>query len=486
MQGLFYWMKKIKIIFAFAFLPFFAEAQNYTATNGSSYIGSLNVHNNPSSIVNSPLKWDITLFGIQDKHTTNAVKVFKYSLLSNPARSEYLISNGQFSRHADLNANLNFLNTRIALNKKSSIAFGANLRSNLFLKTSPYNFVDTIGRFGHFFSQNEGTQNMKLDMATSTWAELYAAYGQTIFDNEYSRLNAGLTIKLNRGLSGAFANLANGNFIRNGSTDPVEYRITNASLDFGYSSNYDRWDSTRHFKENSKKFFSFTEGGGSFDIGFEWLLKLQSITTVFDDDPYFDYDWKIGLSLLDIGYGQYHFGKYSTKAGNVNSNVTDVLLDQSFDSTINNLGDLRDSLSNVFNSISNYGGKFRINHPGRLVLNADKFITESFFLNLDISVNLSSISTGPNKTVKDINLLTLTPRWETRKKGFYLPVYYNHRNQLWVGGAVRFGHFLFGIHNWSNILSKKKIQRGGGYLAIILKAGNMTGDKADKRLDCYW
>ena len=479
-------MKKLKSILVFSFLPFFTEAQNYTATNGSSYIGSLNVHNNPSSIVNSPLKWDITLFGLQDKHTTNAVKILKYSLLSNPANSEYLISNGKFSRHADMNFNLNLLNARFALNKRSSIAFGANLRSYLSLKTSPYNFIDTIVRFGDFFSQNEGAGNMEFDIAASSWAELYATYGQTVFDNEYGRLNAGLTIKLNRGLSGAFANLANGNFIRNGSADPVEYRITTASLDFGYSSNYDHWDSSRHFKENSKEFFSFTEGGGSFDIGFEYLVKLQSVSTIFDNDPYFDYDWKIGLSLLDIGYGQYHFGKYSTNARNINSNVTDVLLDQAFDSTITNLGDFRDSLSNVFNSISNYGGKFRINHPGRLVLNVDKFITESLFLNVDLSVNLSSIPEGPNKSVKDINLLTLTPRWETRKKGFYLPIYYNHRNQLWIGGATRLGPLLFGIHNLNNLFSKKKIQRGGGYLAIILKAKNFTGNKTDKRLDCYW
>lgn len=479
-------MIKLKIILAFGFLPFFAEAQNYTATNGSSCIGSLNVHNNPSAIVNSPLKWDLTLFGVQDKHTTNAVKVLKYSLFSNPVKSEYLITNGQFSRYADMNFNLNLLNARFALNKRSALAFGANLRSYLSLKTSPYNFVDTISRFGDFFHQNEEAGNMELNMATSSWTELYATYGQTIFDNEYGRLNGGLTIKLNRGLSGAFANLADGNFIRNGVTHPVEYRITNASLDFGYSSNYDRWESSRKFKENSKEFLSFTETGGSVDIGFEYLVKLQSVANVFENDSYFDYDWKIGFALLDIGYGQYHFGKYSTSARNIKTDVTDVLLDRVFDSTINNLGNLRDSLSNVFSNLNTYGGKFRVNHPGRLVLNVDKFITDAFFVNADVSVDLSSLPNGPNKRVKDINLLTLTPRWETRKKGYYLPFYYNNRNQLWIGGAVRLGPVLFGIHNWSNIFSKKKIQRGGGYLAIVLKSADFTNNKADKRLDCYW
>jgi len=408
-------MKLVTIILLFAWFPFLIQAQNYTTTNGSSYIGSLTVHNNPSAIVNAPFKWDLTLFGLQDKHTTNTIKVFNYSLLSNPAKSEYMISSGQFSRYADLNLNLNLFNTRIALNNRSAIAFGANLRSYLTLRSGPYNFIDTISKFGHFFGLNEGAQNMKVNMASSSWAELYATYGQTILDNEYGRLNAGITVKLNKGLSGAFANLANGNFIRTGS-NPASYRVTDAELDLGYSSNYDEWDSLKNFGQNSRNFFSLTEAGGSIDLGVEWLVKLKSVKSVFDDDDYFDYDWKIGLSVLDIGYGQYAFGQHSTRARNINSNVTDVLLDQVLDSTISSVGVFRDSLSKLFGDMGRYVGKFRVTHPTRLVVNVDKFITGAFFVNANISVNVSSLSSGPNKRVNDMNVVTLTPRWETRKK----------------------------------------------------------------------
>ncbi|OYW20019.1 MAG: hypothetical protein B7Z54_02290, partial [Sphingobacteriales bacterium 12-47-4] len=74
-------MKKLLAILYLA-VPAIAFAQNYTATNGSSYTGSLNVHNNPAAMVNVPVKWDLTLFGFQDKHYTNIVDVFKYSLIS--------------------------------------------------------------------------------------------------------------------------------------------------------------------------------------------------------------------------------------------------------------------------------------------------------------------------------------------------------------------------------------------------------------------
>ena len=474
-------MRAFNFILVVCIIPFVVKGQHYSATYGSSYIGSLNVHNNPASIVNTPFRWDVTLLGIQDKHTTNAIEVHNYSFVSNPAHSEYLIANGRFKRYGDLNLNLNLFNTRIGLDKKNAIAFGANLRSAATLKTSNYNFVDTLGRFGDFFIQNEGSGIMSLDMSTSSWAELYGSYARTILDNEYRRLNAGITLKLNRGLSGAFARLANGNFTKNAGAPG--YTVTSADLDFGYSSNFDRWNSDRKFGINSKDFFSFTESGGSIDIGLEYLVKLQSTTSI-DEDNWFDYDWKFGIAVVDIGYAQYHFGKYSTRARNVRPGVTDLLMDASLDSTIKNLGVLRDSLTHIFTTVGTYGGKFRIAHPTRLTVNVDKFINDAFYINADLSLNLTSLGKNNARYVKDLSLITFTPRWETRKKGIYLPVYFNSRNQLWIGGAVRLGPVLFGLHNWANLFSKKKMHRGGGYLAITVRPSQITGDRVDKRLNC--
>jgi hypothetical protein len=472
------------IIFVLFVLPFVVRGQNYSAINGSSFIGSLNVHNNPSAILNSPFKWDITVLGIQDKHTTNALRIVNYSLLSNAAKSQYEIREGTFKRYGDLNANINLFNTRVALNKKTAIAFGANLKSYLSFRTGSYHFIDTLKRFGDFFAQNPGLRHAQAEMATSTWAELYGSFARTIIDDEVKRLNAGITLKVNRGVSGAFMDLSEGNFDTAPGANPVTYRITGGALDFGYSSNYDRWDSKRRFQDNARNFLSFTETGFSFDIGAEYLVKLPNISNVFDEDPYFDYNWKIGLALLDIGYGQYHFGEHSTSARNVKPGVTDLILDEVLDSTINDLPQLRDSLSNVFDILRTYGGKFRVNHPARLVLNVDKFVIESFYINADLSINLSKLTNGTNKKVTDLNLLTITPRWETRKLGYYLPVSFNNHHQLWVGGAIRIGPVLFGVHNWSNLFSSRKTHRGGGYLALILKASDLIKDKTDRRLEC--
>src|SRR5258705_6094635 len=134
---------------------FSAEAQNYHAIQGSSYAGALGVHNNPASIVNTPFKWDLVLFGAQLKSSTNAFSIHNYSLLSSPANSLYRVDKGQYKRKANLDFNINLLNARIALNRKSSIAFGVNIRSYTNLQTSAYNFIDTIGNASDFLKINQ-------------------------------------------------------------------------------------------------------------------------------------------------------------------------------------------------------------------------------------------------------------------------------------------------------------------------------------------
>jgi hypothetical protein len=98
-------------------------------------------------------------------------------------------------------------------------------------------------------------------------------------------------------------------------------------------------------------------------------------------------------------------------------------------------------------------------------------------------VNLSALSQNQWR-VTELNLLTITPRWETRFWGAYLPVHFNTKEKLWIGGAVKAGPLLIGIHNWGNLISKNKMANGGGYVALVLRAGKQAKKRLDKRLDC--
>jgi len=460
------------------------RAQNYHAVQGSSYAGALGVHNNPASIVNTPFKWDLVLVGTQVKSSSNAFSIHDYSYLSSPANSLYHIDNGEYARKSRLDFNLNLLNARIAIGRKSAIALGANIRSYSNLQTSRYNYIDTVGNSTEFLKINQGINNINGKLASSSWMEAYISYARTVSDNAFGRLNAGLTVKISRGLSGAYANINDVNFSRATQNNNIVYTVNSANMIYGYSANYDHIQKGSSSSQNINDFFAYTDGGASIDAGFEYLIKPQGTTSFNDEEDYYDYDWKLGVSLLDIGANRYKYGRQSRVVSSIKTNISGVTLDEKFDSTINSFQQFNDSLGTLVN-MGTPSGKFTVFNPTRLVINVDHYLTGNFYINAELSVNVPLSALKKNYLdVKEINLLTVTPRWETKRFGFYLPIQYSNQNQFWVGGAFKAGPLLFGLHNLVNLFSKTSAQNGGGYIALVFRAPKGSGEKTDKRLNC--
>jgi len=216
----------------------------------------------------------------------------------------------------------------------------------------------------------------------------------------------------------------------------------------------------------------------------EYIIKPQGTTSFNDDNDYYDYDWKFGLSLLDLGGNRFKYGHESRTVTNVKSAISGATLDAKFDSTITTLAQFNDSLATLATTNSP-AGKFTVLNPTRLVINVDRYITGNFYINGQLSLNLPMTSLFKGYLqVKDIHLLTITPRWETSKFGVYLPMQFNTQNQFWIGAAFKAGPLVFGFHNWANLFSKTSTANGGGYIALIFHAGKDPEGKADKRLNC--
>lgn len=472
-------MRHYLLLVSFFLVKMTSSGQNYHAVQGSSYAGTLGVGNNPASIVNTPFAWDVNVFSFQVKAATNAFTVHKYSLLTPPSKAEYGFDKGYYSRKANANFNINLLNARIAINRQTAIAAGINIRGYTRAKTNPYNFVDTLDGMEQFFRINNNNLILHGDVISSNWLEIFGTYSRTIFDDYRGRLNAGVTLKVSKGLGGANGGLEN---IK---VQPVQTGeniglLTTGNARYGYSSNIDGWDNDKSTGQNIRDFVANAEGGMSVDIGVEYLIKPSGF--VFfgeEDEKYYDYDWKIGLSLLDLGFNQYKYSKNSRVVSGIRDNMTGELLDQKFNN-ISNIEGFNDSLADVVNSMRTLSGKFNVINPARLVLNVDRFLFDAFYINGDLSVNLSSL-VPKRMYAKEMNLLTVTPRWETRSLGFYMPIQYNTEKKFWIGAAVKAGPLLIGLHNLAYLFAKNKIQNGGGYLALVIRPGKKNRMDRDKR-----
>lgn len=465
---------------------FVVQAQDYHAIQGSNHAGSLGVHNNPASILNTPYPWDITVAGIQAKYQTNAISVVDYSLLSSPYNSKFIIGSGYDKRFGNAQFNLNLLNGRMAMGRKKGIAFGASLKSFSNIKSGSYNFIDTIGNIDQFFSINPGSEPFNARVRSSTVLELYGAYAQTIWDNAGTRLNAGLTVKVNRGLSGARAEVADVTRNKKMVNGQEEYVLTGGSFTYGYSSNYDRWDDKRTNADNLRDFLQTTRAGFSFDAGFELIVKPPGEPGYMEEEEsWYDYEWKLGVSVVDIGWGQYRYGVESRRGIVPEGGVTGSEMDNKLGEGIDGLAALNDSLSTMF-PLAGTGSDFRIFSPGRMVLNADRYLYGAWYLNAEMSINLVGLLGDQRLYVKNMNLLRLTPRWEIRRWGVYLPLLLNTEKQFWIGAGFKAGPLLLGFHNLGNLFGKNKMASGGGYLALVIRPGKaVTGAARWKKTDCY-
>jgi hypothetical protein len=351
------------------------------------------------------------------------------------------------------------------------------------VQTSRYNYFDTVKKVGHLFRLNQDNTTYETDLLHSSWIEVFATYSRTIWDFETDRLNAGITLKAMRGISGAHASLNNLNTAFQAATNPPVYKLIAGNAGYGYSSNYDIWKGEKTRRENIYDFVTHSEGGLSVDFGAEYLVKSQAVMSFNDDEDYYEYEWKIGFSLLDLGQNNFKYGTYSRNFNTVQPTVTDATIQRKFSRT-KSFRMFNDSLSSIVNTASNLRGIFTVISPARMVVNVDRNLSNNFYLNAEVSLNLSPLAGNKKMYVKELNFLTVTPRYETKRWGGYLPVSYNNRGKLWVGGAFKGGPILLGIHNWGNLFSSRKMSNGGGYIALVLNAGKITRGIRDKRFDC--
>lgn len=476
-------LKPTLTLFVLTFCWMHSFGQQYQAVHGSNYAGSLGVMNNPASALSSPLPWDITLFGLQLKNSTNFFYLEKYDPSGKNPQLAAWLQNGEYKRRLNTQLNMNLLNARFRTSNRSAISFGMNVRSASLGGSSKYNFIDTILEPNTFLKVNMQNQPLDAFLRSSTWAEAYGSLALNLVDRKHLIWNAGATIKANMGIAGIHASIMNGQFKEY--VRPVfnVYEVTAVDLHYGYSANLDFWDPAASTSSNLKRFKDQSRSGGSIDLGMEWIIKDQQNIELFNNRSQYNYTWKLGISLLDLGYAKYTYGVESVKTSGVKPNINGIALARKFDSTITGLDVLNDSIQTAVGQFNRLAGDFKISHPTRLVFSVDRRITDMIYINAELSIPIKALPAATYMQTKDLNLLTITPRRETQKYGFYLPLSITRDGSFWIGAAVKAGPVLFGFHRVP-IGTKTSYQNGGAYLAYTISPSEKLRKPKGKIIKC--
>jgi hypothetical protein len=282
-------------------------------------------------------------------------------------------------------------------------------------------------------------------------------------------LNAGINLRLNRGILGLVGRIDSLEFQKASFFGNDLYTITNADFIYGYSTTATAWDNTIGFRENLRNVMRETKWGASFDVGAEWLIKNERESDWFYEGMDFNYAWKIGCSLLDLGIAQYSYYPESAKTNGIRDAMTPEILLDKFVGVTDNIGSFNDTVSTVVESFTKLNGNFKIFHPSRLHLNIDRRITSHFYLNVSASLPFSMVSRDINYTLNEMAAYSITSRYERETFGLYMPLVYNTKTKFHIGAALRAGPMIIGLNNLNVFNNNVNLQNTSGYVSFLFR-----------------
>ncbi len=453
------------------------NAQNFHALHGSSYTGATSIFNNPASSNNSLQKWDITIFAFQISNITNT-NYAKNLQLPSFSNSSIQLTEGNQSRYNHQSIDMDLFNAMYQIDKKQTITGGLRLRIYNHLKTNAFEMNDSTNSLNQFLINNRSTPFIQGFAIHSGWLEGNFNYSRVINESSNGRLSGGITLQILKNVSGAYTRINRFSYLETKNPTDTSYTFTGGSGSFAYSANYDQLSNYISLQGNINQMIKAAPSGLGLSFGLEYILYNKNIT-IGENEPK-PYNWKIGLSIMDIGASKYNTSPYTSQFSDPNTLITDRDLSRKL-RTINSAKDLRDSLATIFNTVTALASNFSINSPTRMIINIDHALGNHFFANLNLSMNFRSASNLSTLNTRELSLLTVTPRWETNFWGVYFPIQYNTQGQFWMGAAFKAGPLVAGIHNLG-ILKKDPQLNGGGYLMLSIHPFHKR--TYSTRLDC--
>jgi len=277
-----------------------------------------------------------------------------------------------------------------------------------------------------------------------TWEEVSFSYSKELLNRRGHSLSVGITGKLLFGLEGGYSDFRKADYMAINS-DSVYFYEFDSDVAFAMPStglNISIWH-----PDNATGF------GVGMDVGIVYTKKKNSYGRRSGSRPcealYEDYDYKIGLSVLDIG--DITFNKdtelHSFHVTNVTVNTSDLdtIREMSADVGMRFLSDKLYGDPNA--SLS--GNSMRIGLPTALSLQFDWHAFKAYYLSM---IWIHPLHFHPQNAVRAAQL-AVVPRYETRMIGISLPISSLQYQKMRVGLSLRLYSLTIGTECLGTLLN---------------------------------
>lgn len=425
-----------KIILSAPIILFFlaASAQEFPGYRTGAYTGVNGVFFNPANIADSRYRFDINLFSFNmlagNDNASFNLKNISESFDEDKLKDQLF---GKDAGPSSAQINLDFHGPSFMLNigKKNAIAFTS--RARLFV-----NAMNIDGKLANKLSEDfendpdlpytlSSKENMRL--ALNGWSEYGFSFARVISQQGAHFFKGGITLKYLSGAGNTYMNINNfngtiddDNFVQKtylaNTTGRIAVGIGGINIsDFQVSDLL-----------NSK-----SSGLGG-DIGFVYEYRPGGKK----------YKFKLGASLMDIGKIKYE--KDADKSGAYDIHITNaqrLYLEELAEQDLENYNDFFLSHPQYFTPVGSLENTYTVSLPTTLQVDADLNILGGLYVSLagQIALNGSDDKVFNNYAYSAI---AITPRYEGKRFGVYLPLHYNELSKMNAGLSLRMGPLFIG------------------------------------------
>jgi hypothetical protein len=422
------------------------SAQDFSGYKTGNYTGVNGVFSNPASIADSRYRWDFTLFNFNTSIGNNKASFSLKDLgrtLDGDSIKNQIFSESGGASSALVSVVVQGPSLFFNLSKKSAIALTTRARvmtnvTDIDGKLAKQLLDDGANDIGFPYTISS-TQNMAFNV--NAWTEFGASYAREIFSKGRNYLKGGASIKYLAGAANAYLNIDRLNATINEDQMDDESYLTNASGKIGLG-----FGGINVSDFESNELLSFKSRGIGGDIGFVYEMRQK----VGDEAErlgrdFNKYKLRIGVSILDIGSIKYHRDVSRSGSYTIHVNGSQrFYLSALADAGIDEFKDTLNKYPQFFTADASAGSEYyNVSLPSTLQLNVDYHLRRGLYLNLAAQFALTNSRKKPFNS-QYYNSFTITPRFEGKRFGFYLPLSYSSLTQFTAGASLRLASFFIG------------------------------------------
>jgi outer membrane protein OmpA-like peptidoglycan-associated protein len=436
--------------FAFLLAVLSGKAQVNEVLKASQFGCITNVSFNPA-IADNPFLVDINLisagFGVENNYIGISPKTFtNHNLFNDPNfQSDYL--------HERVNGDPKkmFLGMQVQGPLSFMVSFGKKRNNKNAIGVSWHaNSVTNVDGVGEELARSiyyglgskansitgfnyQSLNNQNLSIKTLAWTDFGVTYSRVLYDEGAHMIKAGVTGKAIIGLAGGYI-----------SSNNIDYRFRNYdTLDINHSDiSYGHSAAISQTQNGPPSLNDILDGkskvsfGADLGIVYEWRPDKDKYQYDFDCQKWYQNDVKkyklsVGFSVIDIGRVAF------AKPGDVSSYTANIQGWDVKNSGINSVASFDSVLHNKGGFTATGGNSFKMWLPTRFNLYIDYNIYKGIGLNLNgvISPNFQK----DNNQVHYPSSIALTPKYDMKWFGVYIPLTYNEYGNFGAGAGLRAG-----------------------------------------------